>query len=203
MFIFNEDAALVKKLSNIVVQDTDSPANGRLVQVITADPDDDLVNLTYPCIRVQNNGMSFDQERASAGWFQLPYTPEGFLQWIDVDTREVSDSPYWAFSPVPFNIDYQIQVLSRNNQHSTFLTAVLSGPDFLSQRHGYLTVEQDGTIRRLDVLSGPEKDSTKDNDDKRVFISTYLVRVSTELLPQQIYSYNKVEEVDVEVSVLP
>lgn len=203
MFIFNEDEAIAEKLSGIVVQDSTNPANGRLAKVIWANPDDDLVNLTYPCIRVQNNGLSFSQERAAAGWFQLPYTPEGFGQWISNTNTDVTTSPYWAFTPIPYNIDYQIQVMCRNNQHATFLTAVLAGPDFLSERHGYLSVGADATVRRLDILSGPDRESIKDNDDKRLFVSTYLVRVSTELLPQQIYSYNEVTTPIVDLTVFP
>lgn len=203
MFLFNEDEALVAKLSGLVVQDTNQPADGRPVQVIWALPDDDFVALTYPCIRIQNNGLSFDETRAASGWFQLPYTPEGFPQWIENSPADVTTSPYWAFTPTPYSIDYQIQVMSRNNQHATFLAAVLAGPDYLSERHGYLVVGPDSTIRRLDILSGPERESMKDNDGKRLFVSTYLIRVSTELLPQQIYSYNKVEEVDIDLSVLP
>jgi hypothetical protein len=94
-------------------------------------------------------------------------------------------------------------VLSRNNQHSTFLSAVLSGPDYFSTRHGYLAIEEDGTVRRLDVMTGPERQNTHDADGKRVFHTIYTVRVSTELLPIEINTYSKVTEVVDTITILP
>lgn len=203
MFIFNEDKAMKAKFSNLVVQDINAPDTGLPVQVIWLDSDTDLVNLTYPCIVIANTGISYDPERASSGWFQLPYTPENFTQWITDDNLEVENSPYWAFTPIPYNIDYQIEVLTRYNSHSTFLSAVLSGPDFLNVRHGYLAIPEDGTVRRLDLLSGPERQSTHDSDDKRLFHTIYTVQVSTELLPIEIDAYSKVTTVVDTITILP
>lgn len=203
MFIFNEDRAMMQKFSNLVVQDVNAPDQGRPVQTIWLDSDTELTNLTYPSIVICNTGLSFDPERAASGWFQLPYTPEQMSNWITDADMNVSDSPYWAFTPIPYNIDYQIEVLSRNNKHSTFLAAVLSGPDFLSVRHGYLAIPEDGTVRRMDLMAGPERQNTHDADDKRVFHSVYTVRVSTELLPFEINSYMKVQKVVNTVTQLP
>jgi hypothetical protein len=203
MFIFNEDRAMMEKFSGMVVQDVNAPDTGRPVQVTWLDNDTELVDLTYPSIIICNVGLSYDAERASSGWSQLPYTPEGFEQWINDSNLDVTNSPYWAFTPIPYNIDYQIEVLSRTNKHSTFLSAVLSGPDFLSVRHGYLAIPEDGTVRRMDLMSGPERQSTHDTDDKRVFHSIYSVRVSTELLPIEVNKYLQVHTVINTISVLP
>lgn len=203
MWLFNEDKAMKDKFSGLVVTDVNAPDAGRPVQVIWLDADVELTNLTYPSIVICNTGISFDAERAHAGWAQLPYTPENFPDWITDDNTDVTQSPYWAFTPIPYNIDYQIEVLSRNNQHSTFLTAVLAGPDYLSTRHGYLTVAEDGTIRRLDLMAGPERQNTHDTDGKRIFHTIYTVRVSTELLPVEIDTYSKVTKVVDTITVLP
>jgi len=203
MFIFNEDRAMHEKFKGLVVQDVNAPDTGRPVQVIWLDNDTELTNLTYPSIVICNVGLSYDPERASSGWSQLPYTPEGFTQWINDGNTDVTNSPYWAFTPVPYNIDYQIEVLSRNNKHATFLTAVLSGPDFLSVRHGYLAIPEDGTVRRMDLMSGPERQNTHDTDDKRVFHNIYSVRVSTELLPVEVNKYLQVQTVVNSISVIP
>lgn len=203
MFIFNEDRAMKAKFSGLVVQDVNAPDTGRPVETIWLDGDVETTNLAYPSIVIANLGISFDPERAHSGWAQLPYTPENFQQWIDDDNLEVSESPYWAFTPIPYNIDYQIEVLARNNKHSTFLTAVLTGPDFLSQRHGYLSIPEDGTVRRLDLMSGPERQNTHDTEGKRIFHNIYTVRVSTELLPVEINAYSKVATVVNTISVLP
>lgn len=203
MFIFNEDRAMKAKFSNLVVQDVNAPNTGRPVQVIWLDADVELTNLTYPSIVICNTGLSYDPERSGSGWYQLPYTPENFSQWINDNNLDVENSPYWAFTPIPYNIDYQIEVLTRNSKHSTFLTAMLSGPDFLSVRHGYLAIPEDGTVRRMDLMAGPERQNTHDADGKRVFHNIYTVRVSTELLPVEIDSYYKVQTVVNDVAVLP
>jgi hypothetical protein len=203
MWLFNEDKAIKEKFSGLVVTDVNAPDAGRPVQVIWLDSDVELVNLTYPSIIIANTGISFDAERAHAGWAQLPYTPESFPDWISDANNNVSESPYWAFTPIPYNIDYQIEVLSRNNQHSTFLSAVLAGPDYLSTRHGYLVVEEDGTVRRLDLMTGPDRQNTHDTDGKRIFHTIYTVRVSTELLPSEISTYSKVTTVVDTIEVLP
>jgi hypothetical protein len=201
MFIFNEDRAMVNKFSNLVVGDVNAPDSGRAVEVLWLDPETELVNLNFPCIVINNTGIVFDEERAAAGWFQLPYTPEGFESWDNPE--EVAQSPYFAQTPIPYNINYEIEVLSRNNKHSTFLTAVLSGPDFLSARFGYLEIPEDGTIRRMDLVAGPDRQSIHDRDDKRLFSSVYSVRVSTELLPKEIEAYSIVNTVVKDIYILP
>jgi len=203
MFIFNEDRAMKNKFSGLVVQDVNAPNTGRPVQVIWLDSDVELTNLTYPSIVICNTGLSYDAERAASGWFQLPYTPENFQTWASDTNEDVTTSPYWAFTPIPYNIDYQIEVLTRNNKHATFLQAVLSGQDYLSVRHGYLAIPEDGTVRRLDLTAGPERQNTHDADDKRVFHSVYTVRVSTELLPVEIDTYYKVQTVVNDLEILP
>lgn len=203
MFIFNEDKAMMAKFTGLVVDDVNAPDTGRPVEVIWLDSDVELQNLTYPSIVICNTGISFDAERAASGWFQLPYTPENFDQWITDNNLDVENSPYWAFTPIPYNVDYQIEVLARNNKHSTFLTAVLSGPDFLSVRHGYLAIPEDGTVRRMDLMAGPERQNTHDADGKRIFHTVYTVRVSTELLPVEVETYNQVQTVVDTVTVLP
>lgn len=203
MFIFNEDRAMVVKFSNLVVTDINSPTFGRPVEVVWLDSEVELENLAYPSIIICNTGINYDPDRAHSGWSQLPYTPEGFPLGVGATNMDVTTSPYWAFTPIPYNIDYQIEVLSRNNEHSTFLTAVLCGPDFISARHGYLAVPEDGTVRRLDLMSGPERQNTHDALDKRIFHSVYTVRVSTELLPVEIETYTKVAKVDINTFLLP
>jgi hypothetical protein len=202
MFIFNEDRAMKAKFSNLVVEDVNAPQFGRPVQTIWLDNDIELENLTYPSIIIANTGISYDPERAISGWKQLEYAPEQFPSWSGDGATDVHESPYWAFSPVPYNINYQIEVLARNNKHSTFLAAVLCGPDYFSVRHGYLAIPEDGTVRRLDLTAGPERQNTHDAMGKRLFHSVYTVNVSNELLPVQIETYTKVQTVGITVQDL-
>jgi hypothetical protein len=202
MFIFNEDRAVMAKFQNMVVSDDNAPDTGRPVQVTWLDADVELANLVFPAIVISNTGITYDPARAHAGFFQLQYAPEGFAHWA-VDTTEVSQSPYYAQTPIPYNINYQIEVLARTNRHASFLTSVLSGPDFLHTRYGYLSISEDGTIRRMDLTSGPERQSIHDSDGKRLFHSVYSINVSTELLPQEIESYSKVQTVIQDITLIP
>src|ERR1700694_1678458 len=99
MFIFNEDRAMMTKFSNLVVTDINSPQFGRPVDTIWLDSEVELTNLTYPAIIICNVGLSYDPERAAAGWFQLPYTPEAFPSGVGATNTDVTTSPYWAFTP--------------------------------------------------------------------------------------------------------
>lgn len=198
MFIFNEDRAMQKKLEGLAVPEMDSaPDLGLPVSILWLNNDIELNNLTYPSIVICNNGIERDPERESRGWMQLPYAPEGFKKWDNY--TEVPESPYWAMAPIPYNIDYQIEVLARTNVHATYLRAILAGPDYLPARFGYLEIPEDGTVRRLDLNGGPTELDTRDSDGKRLFHAAYSLRVSTELLPQQIEAYYKVQSVETEI----
>lgn len=193
MFLFNEDQALEKKLQDLVVDDMNAPDTGRPVSVLWLNNDIELNDLTFPAIVLTCKGISRAEERESRGWVQLPYAPEGFKRWENY--TDVTESPYWSQTPIPYNVDYQIEVLARTNRHATYLRAILAGPDYLPARFGYLEIPEDGTVRRLDLEAGPTELDTRDGDGKRLFHAAYAVRVSTELLPQQIEAYNKVESV--------
>lgn len=197
MFIFNEDRAMEKKMEGLVVPAVNSPDTGLPVQILWLNNDIELNNLTFPSIVISNKGIERDPEREARGWVQLQYAPEGFKSWDNY--TEVTESPYWAQAPIPYNVDYQIEVLARTNAHATYLRAILAGPDYLPARFGYLEIPEDGTVRRLDLNAGPTEVDTRDSDGKRLFHAAYAVRVSTELLPQQIESYYKVQSVETEI----
>jgi hypothetical protein len=202
MFIFNEDRAMMAKFQRLVVQDINAPDTGRPVAVNWLDADIELANLTFPSIIISNSGLTFDPERAHAGFAKLQYAPEGFNHW-STDQTDYENSPYYAQTPIPYNINYQIEVLARNNKHATFLTAILAGPEFLHARYGFLTIPEDGTVRRMVLTAGPERQSIHDNDNKRLFHSVYSVSVSTELLPAEIETYAKVSTVVNNIYLLP
>ncbi len=198
MFIFNEDRAMQKKLEGLVVPERDdAPDLGLPVSILWLNNDIELNNLTFPSIVISNKGIARDPERESRGWVQLPYAPEGFKKWDNY--LEVPESPYWSQAPIPYNVDYQIEVLARTNVHATYLRAILAGPDYLPARFGYLEIPEDGTVRRLDLNAGPTEVDTRDSDGRRLFHAAYAVRVSTELLPQQIEAYHKVQSVATEI----
>lgn len=198
MFIFNEDRALKEKLEGLMVTDANAPATGRPVEVLWMNNDIELNNLTYPSIVLCNVGIERAVEREARGWMQLPYTPEGFETWDN--PTDVTESPYWSQVPIPYNVNYQIEVLARSDVHATYLRAILAGPDYLPARFGYLAIPEDGTVRRMDLTAGPAEVDTRDSDGKRLFHAAYAVSVSTELLPQQIEAYAKVTSVETKIT---
>lgn len=198
MFIFNEDRAMKEKLQGLLVTDVNAPTTGRPVEVLWLNGDIEMNNLTYPSIVLCNVGIERAVEREQRGWVQLPYTPEGFKPWDNI--TDVTESPYWSQAPIPYNVNYQIEVLARTDVHATYLRAILAGPDYLPSRFGYLEIPEDGTVRRMDLSAGPTEVDTRDSDGKRLFHAAYAVSVSTELLPQQIEAYAKVQSVTTEIT---
>jgi hypothetical protein len=61
--------------------------------------------------------------------------------------------------------------------------------DRIPARFGFLTIPEDGTVRRLDLLGGPELVDTRDEDGKRLFRREYLISVSSELLASVAAQY--------------
>lgn len=170
-WILNEDAALKAKLGGLTVTEEDS-ADPVPVGVRFTVPEDEYADLTFPLITLTHAQIVRDPDRESRGYTALASLPEGL---------DYAQGPYYADFPVPYNIDYQVILYTRLIQHRTLLLALLAGFDYLPERFGYLQVPQDQTVRRLDLLGGPELNSGRDSNDKRIFTATWRVRVSTEL----------------------
>lgn len=194
-WIFNEDGALKAKLSGLSVTDTNAPA-GRPVAVRFRLPETELANLTFPVLIIEHASISEDTERAHRGFIPIPYAPEGLPLWDDPNlasgSLDPSLSPYEAEFPIPFNLDYQVTLLSRKSQHHIYLVGMLAQQDRIPARFGGLDIPQDGTVRRLDLIGGPEMGNVKDVDGKRLFTAAYRIRVSSELFPTQISTYDRV-----------
>lgn len=178
----NEDAALKAKLQNLTVVDGNAPG-GRPVPVRYRLPQDELANLSYPIIIIEHAGMLPDSEREHRGYIQLPYAPEGFTPWYNSPANaDVTLSPYYAPFPMPWRLNYQITLYARfMTNHIMPLRAQLAGTDYLHPKFAYLNVPQDGTVRSMFLLGGPEDGYAHDEDGKRLVKVTYLVSVFAEL----------------------
>lgn len=211
----NEDAALKYKLQNLLVFDGNAPGHpagpdlvedyntnfygdgaygggrvpsvgGRPVPVRFLLPQDEIANLTYPCIIIKHLPMSYGEDRAHSGYIQLPYAPEGYPGWWNASDKNIdpAQSPYFSYFPTPVNIDYQVTLLARfMTQHIQPLMATLVTEPYLPFKYGYLNVPQDGTHRRLTVESGPIPGYGKDEDNKRLFTVDWRIRVGSEIVP--------------------
>jgi hypothetical protein len=170
-WVLNEDGALKSKLTGLAV-----PAEG-LGDALPVDvrftvPEDEFSDFTYPLITLTHASIERDPERESRGYSELISVPEN----LDPEA-----GPYFADMPVPYNIDYQVMLYTRLVEHRTYLVAQLAAFDYLPERFGYLQVPQDQTVRRLDLVGGPQLNSGRDSNNKRLFTATYRIRVSTEL----------------------
>lgn len=188
-WIYQEDAAIKIKLQNLSVTDANAPSTGRNVPVRFKLPEDELAALSYPIIIIEHLPMSFAPERAHRGYVKIPYAPAGYDQWWDNADQEFdpSQSPYTGFFPIPVNMDYRVTVYTRKMaEHMQPLMARLATGPYLPFQMGYLNVPQDGTIRTMTLLGGPEMEYGKDQDNKRLFRCSYSVRVASEILPEVI-----------------
>lgn len=197
-WIYNEDAALKAKLQGLIVYDGNAP-DGRSVPVRFKLPEDELANLSYPILIIEHLGMYPDPEREhrSSSAYLIPYAPEGFPQWSYGEgslgpTLDPSLSPYSGFFPIPYNFDYKVTLYGRfMTQHIRPLTATLLTEPYLPYHFGFLKIPQDGTVRSMFLLGGPDYVYAKDEDDKRLFAVTFRVRVFSELVQnvQSLESY--------------
>jgi hypothetical protein len=198
-WLLNEDAAVKAKFAGLKVTDANADADGRPVAVRFRLPESEIGEIQYPMVVIDHAGVLKDEEREirGAGW--LPYAPEGQPRWDDYG--DVTASPYhFQEFPIPYNIDYNITVYSRKARHDLMLQAELARTNRIPARFGYLEIPQDQTLRRLDLIGGPEPAHTKDGDGKRVFRQVYKIRVSSELLPAAVDEVTRVLNVQADLT---
>ncbi|MFI0265645.1 hypothetical protein [Streptomyces luteogriseus] len=170
-WLLNEDAALKRKLSGLTVEESALPEPAPVAVRFTL-PEDEYADLTFPLITLTQVSVERAVERESRGLVELRALPEG------VDPTK---GPYFSEVPVPFDIDYQVALYTRKQAHHTYLVSVLATFPYLPGRFGFLDIPEDNTVRRLDLIGGPEFGQGLDSDGKRLFTAIYRVRVSTEL----------------------
>jgi hypothetical protein len=188
----NEDRAVKAKLQGLTVTDVNAP-EGRPVPVRYRVPESELAQQTFPLIVIEHAGIEKADEREHRGSVRLPYAPEGADRWWDEDADgyDVTESPYIVDFPIPYDLRYRVIVFTRTAWHDTALAISLAQHDRLPARFGFLEIPQDGTVRRLDLLGGPEVADDRDEDGKRLFRREYLISVSSEMLPQAAAQYVK------------
>lgn len=217
-WLLNEDAAIKKKLAGLTVTDSTAPVAGRPVDVKFLSPDTELDNLTFPAILIKYAGISRASEREHRGPTVLPYTPEGAANPVNVTDPETGATVVWDTTadfdptlsphhvqdhPLPYNLDYQIEIWSRYNSHMIDLAAKLARLERLPERFGFLEVPEDGTVRTLELLGGPvTMESARDSNRKRIFRLGYVVRVASELDVYAVEQIAKsVDSVDLQMIV--
>lgn len=195
-WLINEDRAIKAKFKNLTVTDANAP-DGRPVAVRYRVPESELAKQTFPLIVLEHAGAEKADDREHRGNILLPYAPEGANGWWNPgDTSwDVTKSPYAVEFPIPYDLRYRVLVFTRLSSHDILLASMLAQNDRIPARFGFLEIPEDGTVRRLDLLGGPELIDTRDEDGKRLFRREYLVSVSSEMLPAQVARYTKAQSV--------
>ena len=184
-FIINEDAALKTLLSGITVSDSGNAT--RPVAVYYGQPDKDIRQQSYPYITLDLVGVREDTERAHRGSVDLTYTPEGMTPNYTTESQPVN-------FPIPVDLIYQVSTWSRQPRHDRQIMAKLFAPGRLPLRFGQLTIPEDSTMRRLDMLGFSKRDTTEGG--KRLFSNVYNIRISAELFPDQLSAVYEVTDVN-------
>lgn len=201
-FLANEDAALKLKLQGLTVVDaTSDPGTNRRVEVRFQNPEYEFSDATYPLVLISHTAITLASERESRGPVQLNYAPEGYAPWSPLN--DPNASPYFTETPIPVDIHYTVQVFARKQQHLLQLTGALVGFSRLPHRFGFLPIPQDGTVRRLDVLGGPEYTESKDELGKRLFVVAYALAVSSEILWADVTTMTPALKVLLDYRLLP
>lgn len=201
-WLLAEDKALKVKLLGIKVNDSNAPVDGRPVNVRYWEPETEKAPLTFPIIIIRHTDIQKDEEREFRGRIDLGYSPEGFDPVTITDGNAYYKSGILGEVPIPYNLDYQITVLSRNSQHDIQLRGIMLHQRYLPTRFGYLEIPEDGTIRSLYVLGTVSDDDTRDADGKRLFSTNYSVRIATELV-ENASVVEKVQQVVLGIETLP
>lgn len=175
---YNEDQAVKTKLQGLSVSDATSDA--RPVTVRYRAPENAYADQSFPLIVLDRVAATFDPARAHTGYIRIPYVPEGYRPYPSAPG--MAGSPYWSEFPIPMFVDYGVTLLCRKALHLTSLLATLETFNYLPPRYGFLVVPQDNTVRRLDVLSGPQTDAVRDEQNKRLLRATWRIRTTAELI---------------------
>lgn len=214
-WILNEDGAMKAKFSGLFVTD-ENTVGTRPVTLVFRMPETELSDMTFPSIVIDPAGISKADDREHRGATNLPYYPEAYVGTVPAETVDVDGvptdfepgvdvtlSPFYVDDyPIPYNFDYNITVYSRLQQHTSELLGALAMQQYLPHRFGYLEVPEDGTVRSLDVIGGPATTADRDANGKRVFRTSYIVRVTSELTSfqyKQVLSSGRVQSVNVEM----
>lgn len=174
-WILNEDESLKARLSDIQL-----PGVGE-VPVRFSTPETESDPLEYPSITITRATVYPAKDREHRGTVSVDAGPEG--QNVPGPTDRWG---WYAECPIPFNLDYQIVARARFQAQQVALTALLATEKYLPHRFGYLEIPQRRVQVSLDVIGGPATHDFRDEDDKRVFETHYLVRVFSEMTPWDI-----------------
>lgn len=198
-WLINEDRAVKAKFQGLTVTDANAP-DGRSVAVRYRVPESELAQQTFPMVIIEHAGIEKADDREHRGPTLLPYAPEGATGWWNPGNTswDVTKSPYAVEFPIPYDLRYRVIVFARESWHDIALAAQLAQHNRIPARFGFLEIPEDGTVRRLDLLGGPELIDTRDENGKRLFRREYLISISSEMLLEDAAKYTQAQSVDLD-----
>lgn len=183
-FLLDEDEALKAALTGLTV--ADEQTNARSVRVRFGYGEMELTGnapgaqVSWPFITIALLDINFERDRAHRGR-------------IFTDATETALVDF----PLPVGIDYEIVSHARSARHDRqIVSALMQG--VLIPQGGVLEVD-DGTVRRLDVLTGPENRDRLAGEGRREFRKAWSVRVSSELQPAAVQAVVRATTIGIEV----
>jgi hypothetical protein len=182
-FPFDVDEALKAHLKGMTVyDDAKSP---RKVQVLFVQPDLQKSDQNYPYITIALIDIVPDEARNVRGHGTLPYIPYGMADPGIGFTYETD-------TPIPVVLDYQVTAFSRHPYHSGHLNAEMIRR--IPFKYGNLYVPSDNTERRMTLR--PLNTRAFSEGDRRLYMSSYTVRVEAEILISDIRRLTEVQSVN-------
>lgn len=191
VFLLSEDKALREKMQGMLVYDQKADGtegNPRQVGVWFGQPDQEIRAQNYPYVTIDMIDISRDPEREMRGKVSPVYLEGRLSEGFDPETQS-----FEIDIPIPVSLDYQITTYARHPRHDRMLVSQLLS-ERLPIRTGILELD-DGTVRRLDVLDVAKRDLTE--NQKRTFINSFTVRVSSEVVQGTLVELYKVLSVNI------
>lgn len=206
-FLFAEEQALREALKSITVADNADPS--RRVKVYYGYPNEE-VEQVYPFLTIDLLGIEFDAERASSEqtyYWQPTPTQNQIRSSTDLQyfPDQYSDTDLAAMNTVqsvdnfvPVLLLYQVTSWARNPLHDRQITGAMVRYVFPSMgRRTWLEVPEDGTIRRMNLLSWRAQDIQDQQSGYRKAIhrKAYTISIQAELPQIDLAGSHIVEEV--------
>jgi len=183
--ILNEDAALHTSLQGITVSDQQN--SSRAVGVWFGQPDIQIRDQSFPYLTIDLIDVVEDNSRASRGYGELPYLPEGW-------TAPTAGTKYVTDTPIPLALDYQITSYARHPRHDRQIISAMYKYK-TPTKFGGLYIPEDNTVRPMFLTSFMKRDGTENG--KRLFSNVFSVRVFSEMLIADVVQVQQATKVTV------
>lgn len=205
-FLLAEDAAVKARFSTLTV--TDDRNQDRPVQVFYRYPEGETEK-AYPFITIEMIAMTHDTRRqlsetryyysnsasASSKPNYIDYYPSTMTK-EELSSEVSSNESIVLDSFVPVILTYQVITHTRSAMHDRQLSSKIL-TRVVPLRRGFIEVQEDGTMRRFDLVSWSNSDllDREAGYRKRVFRKVFTIQMTAEIAPTDIEVIKQVTSV--------